>query len=229
MQPVERQVDPVHLQVVIPAVLQVVDDLQGIAKRIRQAVVLPVFAVEIKQVPSHRRGGEPTVLQQFTNIPTAVQPGVTTEGGQQVAPVPVGDARRVKAATQPVPHPKFRQIAAIDQRIVQCVEPKQLLGGGEFRCIGDVVGGAREGIERRDMGPEPAGQQDRSNRKILFPCLRDGVCLTQHLQLNRHIGPVLPECCTNARPARVYRKHGQWRRVPVVAVINCSRGIAHAD
>src|SRR5690606_22896615 len=58
---VQRQVNPIELAIVVLAVLQVVEQLQGVAQGVREAVQRAVLAVQIEQVPADRRCRERAV------------------------------------------------------------------------------------------------------------------------------------------------------------------------
>ena len=82
---VEWNVDPVEIAIIVPAVLQMIDDLQRRAERVRGGVAGVRFAVEIEQEAPDRVGRIETIAEQVLPIVVAILDGVLLEGLEQVA------------------------------------------------------------------------------------------------------------------------------------------------
>jgi hypothetical protein len=83
--PLTGQVDAVQFAVVVLAVLQVIEDLQGGAERVGGGIACRVLAMQIQQVAPDRVGGEAAVAEQFAPVGVAQLHRVLLEGGDQVS------------------------------------------------------------------------------------------------------------------------------------------------
>ena len=102
-------------------------------------------------------------------VPVAVaQLGrVELEGGEEVLGVTRRQAALGERCAQA--HGDLVVVVAADQARFEPIEHRQLVGRGERRMIGDIVGGADEIIERQDHLAVARMNQKRGDRKILVP------------------------------------------------------------
>ena len=68
---IERHIDPVHLQIVVLAILQVIDDLQRIAQGVRVVLARRILAMHVEQVAPDRRGGIAAIVHQVGPVVVA--------------------------------------------------------------------------------------------------------------------------------------------------------------
>ena len=167
-----RQVDaPVRPLAEIDAdILPVIDELQGRTDRVGTAQVLRRGGAEqMQQQPPDRVGRAAAVVQQFGVVGVAVLDRVLREGGEQVAEglqrQPVRRDDRAQAQEDRIAGRR----AAFDavELLPISGESAQTFFGRKLALVGDVVGRAGEGIDRRDGRPQRSRQQARADGEIL--------------------------------------------------------------
>ena len=165
-----RQVDPVQRAIVVLAVLQVVQDLQGVAQRVGIRVQLGPLAMQVEQEAADRRGRQRAIAEEILPVVVAKLDGVAPEGGEQVERMLRRHAGRRQAGAQGL---RLGQpgggLGRPRQGAREGIEPRDLVVGRQRRVVADIVGGAHEGVEGRDMRAQRRGQQPRADLKVLVP------------------------------------------------------------
>ena len=170
-QPVVRQINPVEAQIIVLAVLQMVDDLQGVAQSIGSRVARRCLAVQVEQISAHRRGRIAAIAgDQIVPIIGAQLGRIAFEGDDQIAAMLVGDAGLGEAVADAGGLDKGWVLVLAEQRPVHPFEPGDLVARFKIGIVGDVVDGAGKVVEARDMGPQPLGQEDRADGEVLIAC-----------------------------------------------------------
>ena len=79
-----RNVDTVEIAIVLPAILQMIDDLQGGAQRVIGRPAVAAFAVDVADEATDRHGGERAVSDQIVPIAIAQLCDVEPERSEQI-------------------------------------------------------------------------------------------------------------------------------------------------
>ena len=188
---VERNVDAIEVAIILPAILQVIDDLQRRAQRIVGRPQRMALAVDIEHEAPDRHGRISAIADQIVPVAVAQLGHVHAERGQQV----LGMARRKTALGKLVAQRNSRRfvVVAAKQRRFEAIEKFEFLGRLQSRMIGDVVGGAHEIVERQDRSAMARTDDARGDRKVLIPV----PLARSQLGSSRHPGPDTLAC---ARP-----------------------------
>ncbi len=162
-----RNVDPVEIAIVLLAILQVIDDLQGGAQRIIGRPAIAAFAVDIADETADRHGGERAIGDQIVPIAIAQFGDVELERGEQI----LGVLRRKVMRSQLGAQPHRDRVAVIlaGEPPIETVEQCQFLGRRQRRVVGDVVRCAHEIIERQDRPAMAWRNKPGRHREILIP------------------------------------------------------------
>ena len=141
---VSRQVHPVERQIVLPAVLQMVDDLQGGAQGIVQRPQRAVLAMHIEHIAPHRHGRKAAIGHQGWPIGMAAGGAVQHKRIEQI--VRMGQVKP-QFPRHPAQHHGFRRALTFKPGAHMGEQPKLLFlrRGG---MIGYVIRQPGEGIER---------------------------------------------------------------------------------
>ena len=134
------------------------------------------LAVQIEQIAPDRRCRERTVAEQIRPVAIAQLGGVALERGEQVLGVARADAGRGEARAQRLGFGRPAAsaggpVSAASKRSSRAIFSAAVRSG----VVGDVVGGADEGVERRDVRPQRRRQQPRAHREVLVARLPEGV------------------------------------------------------
>ena len=88
---VQREIDPVETAVILAAILQMIDDLQGRAKRVIETPgCAGVFAVNVQHEAPDRHRRIAAVIDEIVPVLIAKLRHVAAEGGHEIAGVPEG-------------------------------------------------------------------------------------------------------------------------------------------
>ena len=68
---IERHIDPVHLQIVVLAILQVIDDLQRVAQGVGVMLARRILAMHVEQIAPDRRSGIAAIVHQVGPVVVA--------------------------------------------------------------------------------------------------------------------------------------------------------------
>ena len=149
--PLEGNVDSPQALLILAAILQVVEDLQGGAKRVRRRLRRRAFPMKLQQVAPDRIGGEAAIRDKVRPVVVARLDRILPEGAQNLAglgnagPVlPVGVMKPCSLADLPITG---------HERQFERLEAGQLFGGPEIGVIGNVVGHAHVGIKGEHRFP----------------------------------------------------------------------------
>ena len=162
---IERDIDPVEVAIILPAILQMIDHLQRRAEGVRGGPGRPRLAMDVEDEAADRHGREGAIIHEVVPIGIAMLGHVEAEGAQQIERM----ARRQAAEHQRVAqrHAGGLAVLAPQQRALQPVDQGQLLSGRQARMIGHVIGGAHEAVEGEDDRPVMRGDQPGGDGKIL--------------------------------------------------------------
>ena len=164
------------MAVVVGAILQMVQHLQRRAERVRWRPGHARLAVQIEQLPPDRRRRIAAIRHQIVPVSVTRFDRVEPERLEQV----VAMLRRGPRFGQACAHRQSgRRIAARRalQYLGHAVEPAQLVFRHQLRVVGDIVGVAREAVERMHMRSQVAPDQPGADRKILAVPPLTGRCL----------------------------------------------------
>ena len=162
----ERQVYAIEPPVIVDAILQVIEHLQRRAKGVGRRPGGAAFAVQVEQLAPDRGGRITAISHQVVPIAIAQLDRVEPKRVQHVMAV----LRSRPGFKQAFAH-RRRSGRIVTRSSVEdgrhAVEPGNLLIGGQYRIIGNIVGVSREPVERVHMRPQVAPNQKRSDREIL--------------------------------------------------------------
>src|SRR5262249_30172845 len=146
-----RNVDAIEAAIVCLTILEMVDDLQGCAQRIRGWPHRLVLPVNVKHKAANRHCRIGTVADEVIPVAITQLGRIETKCGQQVLGVARGHTSRRKRGSQ---RNSFGVTSAATLEIaLEFVKQRDLLTGRELRVIRNIVGCAHELIEREN---EPA-------------------------------------------------------------------------
>ena len=94
---VQRHIDAVEIAVIVGAVLQMIEDLQRGAQRVRSRPGVAALAVQVEQLPADRRGGIAAIFHQIVPVAVAQLDRVLAERVQHVVAMLSGDPGRGEA------------------------------------------------------------------------------------------------------------------------------------
>ena len=149
---------------ILGAVLQMIDHLQGGAQRVVGGPQRRRLAVHVEHEASDRRGGIATVVHELGPVCIALLGDVATEGFQKVERVLVGEVARLQDSAQRHAFCAVSTLAA--QR---CFHPRQLielLRGSGAGMIGHIIGSAHEAIEGQNWRACLAADEPRRHREV---------------------------------------------------------------
>ena len=162
-----RNVDPVEIAVVLPAVLQVIDDLQRGAQRVIGRPAIAAFAVDVADETADRHRRERAIADQIVPIAIAQFGDVELERGEQVLRVLRRQIARGKLAAQA--HRDRVAVVLAGEAGIEAIEQRQFFGRRQRRVVGDVVGGTDEIVERQDRPAMARSNEPGRHREILIP------------------------------------------------------------
>ena len=141
---VERQIDAIERAIVVAAVLQVVDDLQCGAQRVRGRPGRGALPMHIEHKTSDWHGRKLAVGHQLIPVRVAPLRGVEAEGLEQIQRVPIVHI----ALGERTPQGRRPGLAgAAGEVFLELIEPRDFLFRGQRRVVGDIVGGADKIVE----------------------------------------------------------------------------------
>ena len=166
--PVAGQIDPIEVAVVVLAVLQMVEHLQGAAKAVRGGVARRVLAVQVQEIASHRVGRLLAISQKIGPVVVTQLGRVALEGGDDVDAVPRRDAGLQQALADPVGRGQGGIVGHLAEHgLLEAIEPRDLVFGFQVGVVGDVVDGAGEGVELGDVRAQRGRQEERAHLEVL--------------------------------------------------------------
>jgi hypothetical protein len=175
VQPRLGQIDPAQPAPVRQEVLEVVEELQGRAKRVGGCAGGLTLTVQAKEEAADRVGRPPAIGQQLVPVGVALLDHVLAEGGQEMPRL--GEAGAVQAADPGQGLRRGLDRIGREECGLQRVEAAQLLGRREVGRIGDVVRGPHEAVEPHHRLAQGRVQEQRRHGEVLaagMPGRRDG-------------------------------------------------------
>jgi hypothetical protein len=149
----QRQVDAVQALIVLRAVLQVVDDLQGGAEGVGGGPEVAALPVDVEHEPADGHGAVATVVEQRGEGLVAADDDVPAEGLEELAGVDQGKPAPLRRAAEGESFRIGRGLP-VESRL-HGPEAGELVRGGGGRVVGHVVGLSGEAVEahhRRAVG-----------------------------------------------------------------------------
>ena len=166
LQHVPRQVDPVVAAIILRAILQVVDDLERGADRVRRSPDHGrVLAMNVEDEAAHGHGRETAIGDEVVPILIPVLPRVEAEGVEEFEGV-----RRRKAARGEFPLQRLSLTVGgplAGQRVGEVVEKLDLALGRQLGVVGDVVARTHEIVESQDRAAILRVDQVGGDGKVL--------------------------------------------------------------
>ena len=142
---IERQVDAIERTIVLGAILQMIDDLQGGTERVGISPNGAILAVQVEHKTSDGHSGIAAIVYELVPIRIAALRHVIAKGGEKIERM-----RRGKTAIRQ--HQSEGQgclgtIGFAEQRLLQGVKPCKFFALRESGMVGDVVGRAGKTVE----------------------------------------------------------------------------------
>ncbi len=161
-----RHVDPVEIAVVLPAVLQVIDDLQGRTHGVGRRPGGLALAVHVEHVASDRHGRQAAVMDQVRPVGSAVLGDVEPKCRQEIERM----TRRHLALRQHGPEGRRHgfTVASAEQAVLQPTEMIEFFVACQCRIVGHIVRSPNEIVERHDGRPVPRRDEMGRDRKVFI-------------------------------------------------------------
>ena len=164
---IERNIDPVQIEVVGLAILQMIDDLQRRAQRIVGRPHGSALAVHVADKAADRHGRQRAIADEIVPIAIAELGDVELERGKQILRMLGRKIALGKRVAQPHRYRIF--VALSGQARIEAIEQRKLFFRLERGMVGDVVRGAHEIVERQDWRTMARLNQPGSHREIFIP------------------------------------------------------------
>jgi hypothetical protein len=162
---VERQIDAVQAPVILCAILEVVDDLQRGAERVRSRPDRRALPVHVEHESADRRGRKRAIIHQLRPVGVTAFFDVEPKGLEKIERM-LG-RETVLAELEPQRLSLRIGRAAAAERCVKTVEKGKLALRRKGGMIGDVIGRSHEPIERQDRAATLGADEPRRDGKVL--------------------------------------------------------------
>ena len=162
---IERNVDAIERAKILPAILQMIVDLQRRAQRIVRGPRDAAFAMHIEHETPDRHGRVGTIIHEIIPVAIAQLGHIHPERRQEV----LGVTWRQLALAQRRPqcHAFANGVVLAEEARFEPVEEVELLLGFQRGMIRHVVRGAHEFVEREDDAAVARMNEPRRHRKVL--------------------------------------------------------------
>ena len=165
---VERNIDAIEIAIILPAILQVIDDLQRRAKRIVGRPGRAALAMHVEHEAPDRHGRIAAIVDQI--VPVAVAQLGHIHAGTRSADPARGAATGARAAScARKATPAGIVVAAAEQAASSRSSSASFSCGASIGVVGDVVGDAHELVERQDRRRDGAGESAARRRESSRP------------------------------------------------------------
>ena len=164
---IQRQIDTVQGQIILAAVLKVIDHLQGGAQGVGGRPGGAILAVHVQNESPHRRGRIAAIIHQIGPVFIAGLGHVAAKGFHEIEGVGAAQAERGLDLAQG--DRLGDGVGLASQGRIDGGQPRELLRRRRGWMIGDVIGHARHAVEGHHHGAVARRDEEGGDGKILIP------------------------------------------------------------